>query len=202
MSTPRWGCSSDDRQSGARELESFTMVRSISIDTFLSAERIYPDVPGARRTSPNSSWPFLPILHRSSASRSRLGPSNYSLTGTSTNANCDLIDTRAADYVRVEDPSVGVNVTECDVIAKTVEGGVEKGYLRQSKVEARIYPMTTVSPSAKPPCARRRILRALLRPLPIPRCRRGPERAWASIATRIRAVERCRDQQWDVRGRR
>jgi hypothetical protein len=41
-----------------------------------------------------------------------------------------LIDTRAG--VTFESKIFGGVVTECDVIAKTVEGGVEKGYFRQS----------------------------------------------------------------------
>jgi 6-phosphogluconolactonase (cycloisomerase 2 family) len=46
------------------------------------------------------------------------------------NGRIDLIDTRAG--VAFESAVLGGVVTECDVIAKTVEGGVEKGYARQS----------------------------------------------------------------------
>jgi len=57
-----------------------------------------------------------------------ISPANFSVTDV--NDRIDLIDTRAG--VAFESAVLGGVVTECDAIAKTVEGGVEKGYVRQS----------------------------------------------------------------------
>jgi DNA-binding beta-propeller fold protein YncE len=57
-----------------------------------------------------------------------IGPGNFSVTDV--NDRIDLIDSRAG--VAFESKVLGGVVTECDVIVKTVEGGVEKGYARQS----------------------------------------------------------------------
>lgn len=56
-----------------------------------------------------------------------ISPGNFS--GTDVNDRITLIDTRAA--AAFDSKILGGTVTECDVIAKTVEGGVEKGYARQ-----------------------------------------------------------------------
>ena len=55
-----------------------------------------------------------------------ISPTNFSVTDV--NDRIDLMDARAA--VSFESAVLGGSVTECDVIAKTVEGGVEKGYVR------------------------------------------------------------------------
>jgi hypothetical protein len=57
-----------------------------------------------------------------------ISPANFAVTDV--NDRIDLIDARAA--ASFESAVLGGAVTECDVIAKTVEGGVEKGYVRQS----------------------------------------------------------------------
>jgi sugar lactone lactonase YvrE len=57
-----------------------------------------------------------------------IGPGNFGVTDV--NDRITLIDTRAG--VSFESLVLGGSVTECDVVAKTVEGGVEKGYVRQS----------------------------------------------------------------------
>jgi cysteine-rich repeat protein len=57
-----------------------------------------------------------------------IGPGNFSVTDV--NDRIALIDTRAG--VTFESKLFGGVATECDVIVKTVEGGVEKGYARQS----------------------------------------------------------------------
>jgi cysteine-rich repeat protein len=57
-----------------------------------------------------------------------IGPGNFGVTDV--NDRIGLIDTRAG--LAFESKLLGGAVTECDVIAKTVEGGVEKGYVRQS----------------------------------------------------------------------
>jgi cysteine-rich repeat protein len=57
-----------------------------------------------------------------------IGPGNFSVTDV--NDRITLIDARAA--VAFESLVLGGAVTECDVIVKTVEGGVEKGYARQT----------------------------------------------------------------------
>jgi len=57
-----------------------------------------------------------------------ISPTNFGVTDV--NNRIDLMDTRAG--VTFESAVLGGVVTECDVIAKTVEGGVEKGYARQS----------------------------------------------------------------------
>ena len=54
-----------------------------------------------------------------------IGPSNFSVTDV--NDRITLIDARAG--ASFESGVLGGVVTECDVIAKTVEGGVEKGYV-------------------------------------------------------------------------
>jgi hypothetical protein len=55
-----------------------------------------------------------------------IGPGNFAVADV--NGRITLIDTRAG--VTFESKELGGIVTECDVIAKTVEGGVEKGYVR------------------------------------------------------------------------
>jgi hypothetical protein len=55
-------------------------------------------------------------------------PSNYTVTDV--NDRIDLINTRAS--ATFHSKVLGGIVTECGVIVKTVEGGVEKGYARQS----------------------------------------------------------------------
>jgi hypothetical protein len=57
-----------------------------------------------------------------------IGPSNFSVTDV--NDRITLIDARAG--ASFESGVLGGVVTECDVIAKTVEGGVEKGYVSLS----------------------------------------------------------------------
>jgi cysteine-rich repeat protein len=57
-----------------------------------------------------------------------IGPDNFAVADV--NQRIGLIDARAA--VAFESKVLGGNVKECDVIAKTVEDGVEKGYVRQS----------------------------------------------------------------------
>jgi DNA-binding beta-propeller fold protein YncE len=57
-----------------------------------------------------------------------ISPANFGVADV--NDRIDLIDTRAG--VGFESLVLGGVVTECDVIVKTVEGGVEKGYVRQS----------------------------------------------------------------------
>ena len=57
-----------------------------------------------------------------------IGPGNFSVTDV--NDRIDLIDSRAG--VTFESLILGGVVTECDVIVKTIAGGVEKGYTRQS----------------------------------------------------------------------
>jgi len=54
-----------------------------------------------------------------------IGPGNFSVTDV--NDRITLIDARAG--VSFESLVLGGSVTECDVVAKTVEGGVEKGYV-------------------------------------------------------------------------
>ena len=56
-----------------------------------------------------------------------ISPANFGVTDV--NDRIDLIDTRAG--VPFESEILGGNVTECDVIVKTVEGGVEKGWVRR-----------------------------------------------------------------------
>jgi hypothetical protein len=55
-----------------------------------------------------------------------IGPVNFGVTDV--NDRISLIHTRAG--VTFESKVLGGVVTECDVIAKTVEGGIEKGYVR------------------------------------------------------------------------
>ncbi|MEE2674405.1 MAG: DUF4215 domain-containing protein [Myxococcota bacterium] len=55
-----------------------------------------------------------------------IGPGNFAAIDV--NDRIDLIDDQAA--AAFESQVLGGSVTECDVIAKTVEGGVEKGYAR------------------------------------------------------------------------
>jgi 6-phosphogluconolactonase (cycloisomerase 2 family) len=57
-----------------------------------------------------------------------ISPSNFAVADV--NSRISLIDTRAG--VAFESLVLGGSVTECDVVAKTIEGGVEKGYVRQS----------------------------------------------------------------------
>ncbi len=57
-----------------------------------------------------------------------ISPANFGVADV--NARISLIDTRAG--VAFPSAILGGTVTECDVVAKTVEGGVEKGYVRQS----------------------------------------------------------------------
>jgi hypothetical protein len=57
-----------------------------------------------------------------------IGSGNFSVGDV--NSRITLIDTRAG--VAFESKVLGGGVTECDVIVKTVEGGVERGYARQS----------------------------------------------------------------------
>jgi DNA-binding beta-propeller fold protein YncE len=57
-----------------------------------------------------------------------ISPTNFNVVDV--NDRIDLIDTRAG--VTFESGILGGSVTECDAIAKTVEGGAEKGYLRLS----------------------------------------------------------------------
>ncbi|MHC4109008.1 MAG: YncE family protein, partial [Planctomycetota bacterium] len=57
-----------------------------------------------------------------------IGPGNFGVTDV--NDRITLIDTRAG--ISFESKMLGGSVTECDVIAKTVAGGIEKGYVRQS----------------------------------------------------------------------
>lgn len=57
-----------------------------------------------------------------------ISPGNFSVTDV--NDRITLIDARAA--ASFDSKILGGTVTECDVIAKTVEAGVEKGYARQS----------------------------------------------------------------------
>jgi DNA-binding beta-propeller fold protein YncE len=57
-----------------------------------------------------------------------IGPGNFVVTDV--NDRITLIDIRAGE--RFESKVLGGVVTECDVVAKTVEGGIEKGYVRQS----------------------------------------------------------------------
>lgn len=57
-----------------------------------------------------------------------IGPSNFSVTDV--NDRITLIDTRAS--ASFDSKILGGTVTECDVIAKTVENGATKGYVRQS----------------------------------------------------------------------
>ena len=61
-----------------------------------------------------------------------LGPGNPGSTvvGGDANLRVDLLDTRAG--TGFDSFVLGGSVTECDLIAKTVEGGAVKGYLRQS----------------------------------------------------------------------
>ena len=56
-----------------------------------------------------------------------IGPGNFGVADV--NGRIDLIDARAG--VAFESKVLGGVVTECDVIVKTVEAGVEKGYARQ-----------------------------------------------------------------------
>jgi LPXTG-motif cell wall-anchored protein len=57
-----------------------------------------------------------------------IGPANFGVADV--NTRITLLHSRAA--VPFESAMLGGAVTECDVIAKTVEGGVEKGYVRLS----------------------------------------------------------------------
>ena len=57
-----------------------------------------------------------------------IGPDNFAVADV--NERIGLINTRAA--ASFESKVLGGIVKECDVIAKTVEAGVEKGYVRQS----------------------------------------------------------------------
>jgi len=57
-----------------------------------------------------------------------ISPTNFAVADV--NSRITLLDARAA--AAFASAVLGGNVTECDVIAKTVEGGVEKGYVRQS----------------------------------------------------------------------
>ena len=57
-----------------------------------------------------------------------ISPMNFAVADV--NARIDLIDARAATAFNSK--VLGGVVTECDVIVKTVVGGVEKGYVRQS----------------------------------------------------------------------
>jgi cysteine-rich repeat protein len=57
-----------------------------------------------------------------------IGPGNFSVTDV--NDRIALFDARAAAVF--DSKILGGTVTECDVIAKTVEAGIEKGYARQS----------------------------------------------------------------------
>jgi hypothetical protein len=57
-----------------------------------------------------------------------ISPANFSVTDV--NNRITLLHNRAG--AAFQSAVLGGNVTECDVIAKTVEGGVEKGYLRLS----------------------------------------------------------------------
>ena len=64
-----------------------------------------------------------------------IGPGNFTVTDV--NDRIGLIDTRAG--VSFESKVLGGVVTECDVIAKTVEGGVERGYARQSGLAPTVF---------------------------------------------------------------
>ncbi|MBW2388432.1 MAG: DUF4215 domain-containing protein, partial [Deltaproteobacteria bacterium] len=57
-----------------------------------------------------------------------IGPGNFGVTDV--NDRIGLIDTRAG--VAFKSKILGSGVSECDVIAETAEGGVEKGYARES----------------------------------------------------------------------
>jgi cysteine-rich repeat protein len=57
-----------------------------------------------------------------------IGPGNFGVVDV--NSRITLVDARAA--VSFDSKILGGSVKECDVIAKTVEGGVERGYVRQS----------------------------------------------------------------------
>jgi DNA-binding beta-propeller fold protein YncE len=57
-----------------------------------------------------------------------IGPDNFGVGDV--NSRITLIDSRAG--VSFSSAVLGGVVTECDVVVKTVEGGVEKGYVRQS----------------------------------------------------------------------
>jgi len=57
-----------------------------------------------------------------------ISPANFSVTDV--NDRIDLLDARAG--AAFESAVLGGNVTECDVVVKTVEAGVEKGYVRLS----------------------------------------------------------------------
>ena len=61
-----------------------------------------------------------------------LGPGNPGSTtvGSDANLRVDLLDARAGTLF--DSLVLGGTVTECELIAKTVEGGVPKGYLRQA----------------------------------------------------------------------
>jgi hypothetical protein len=57
-----------------------------------------------------------------------IGPANFNHTDV--NARITLFEQRAtAPFTSL---TLGGDVTECDLIAKTVEGGIERGYLRQA----------------------------------------------------------------------
>lgn len=57
-----------------------------------------------------------------------IGPDNFAVADV--NSRISLIDARAA--VAFDSKILGGTVTECDVVVKTIEAGVEKGYARQS----------------------------------------------------------------------
>ncbi|MGE4607432.1 MAG: hypothetical protein AAEJ52_11890, partial [Myxococcota bacterium] len=98
-----------------------------SIDTFLSAgvftltNQERDDLAEFVLAFPTD---FAPVV----AQQVTIGPSNFGVADV--NDRIALIDARAA--VDFESSILGGVVKECDVIAKTVEGGVEKGYARQS----------------------------------------------------------------------
>ena len=118
-----------------------------------------------------------------------IGPGNFGVADV--NDRITLIDTRA--NITFESKVLGGSVTECDVIAKTVEGGVEKGYTRPEQ-RLPILPDDDGPPSARPPCAPRRTRAATHRPSPTRPCRPGSGVRMGIDRDEDTDLERRRDQ--------
>jgi hypothetical protein len=97
------------------------------IDTFLSAG-VFALTSQERKDLAEFVMAFPTDLAPIVGQQVTIGPGNFSVTDVTDRIS--LLNSRAA--ANFESKVLGGVVKECDVIVKTIEGGVEKGYTRQS----------------------------------------------------------------------
>ncbi len=98
-----------------------------TLETFVSAG-VFTLSPGERSDLEAFSLAFPTDLAPVVGQQVTIGPGNFGVADV--NSRISLLDTRAG--TAFTSLQLGGVVTECDVIAKTVEGGVAKGYVRLS----------------------------------------------------------------------